>query len=150
MADVFDLAAYILDRTGPLTAAKLQKLVYYCQAWSLVWDERPIFPERIEAWASGPVVPDLFQAHKGKFEIGPQDLVQGSPENLSSDEIDTVLAVLEHYGDKSAQWLVDLTHMEEPWKEARGHCGPGEKCSNEVTHGSMAEYYLGLVSEQKK
>ena len=38
---VFDVAAYILQKTGSMTTMKLQKLVYYSQAWSLVWDEKP-------------------------------------------------------------------------------------------------------------
>ena len=37
MASAHDVAAYILKKLGPMTAMKLQKLVYYCQAWSLVW-----------------------------------------------------------------------------------------------------------------
>jgi uncharacterized phage-associated protein len=59
MASAHDVAAYILSRQGRMTAMKLQKLVYYSQAWSVVWDERPLFPEKIEAWANGPVVRDL-------------------------------------------------------------------------------------------
>ena len=43
MASVFDVAAYILHRAGTMTAMKLQKLVFYSQAWSLVWDEKPLF-----------------------------------------------------------------------------------------------------------
>jgi len=65
MANVFDVARYILKHTGPVTAWKLQKLVYYSQAWSLVWDVRPLFPERIEAWANGPVCPELYAQHRG-------------------------------------------------------------------------------------
>jgi uncharacterized phage-associated protein len=42
---------------------KLQKLVYYAQAWALVWDDEPIFDEEIEAWANGPVVRGLYEAH---------------------------------------------------------------------------------------
>ena len=42
---VLDVAAYILERQGRMPTTKLQKLVYYCQAWSLVWDERPLFDE---------------------------------------------------------------------------------------------------------
>ena len=57
---VFDVAAYILDKLGPISTIKLQKLVYYCQAWSLVWDEEPLFSERIEAWVNGPVVRELL------------------------------------------------------------------------------------------
>ena len=59
MASVFDVAAYILERQGPMTTWKLQKLVYYSQAWSLVWDDDVLFPEEIEACANGPVVREL-------------------------------------------------------------------------------------------
>ena len=55
---VLDVAAYILKKLGSMTTMKLQKLVYYSQAWSLVWDEQSLFIESIEAWANGPVVSD--------------------------------------------------------------------------------------------
>jgi|SRR6516225_8231636 hypothetical protein len=67
MATVFDVAAYILGKKGEMTAWKLQKLVYYSQAWSLVWDLRPLFAERIEAWPNGPVCPDLYRVHAGQL-----------------------------------------------------------------------------------
>mgnify|MGYP001247259517 CR=1 FL=1 len=44
MVSVFDVASYILQKQGPMTTMKLQKLVYYCQAWSLVWNEEPRKP----------------------------------------------------------------------------------------------------------
>ena len=59
MTSIFDVAAYVLDKLGVMTTMKLEKLCYYSQAWSLVWDERRLFPERFEAWANGPVGPDL-------------------------------------------------------------------------------------------
>lgn len=60
MANVRDVADYILAQRGPMSAMKLQKLVYYSQAWHLTWAEEPIFDARIEAWANGPVVPLLY------------------------------------------------------------------------------------------
>jgi len=52
-----------------MTAMKLQKLAYYSQAWSLVWDEKALFPEKIEAWANGPVVRALYDRHRGMFKV---------------------------------------------------------------------------------
>src|SRR5680860_208464 len=69
MASVLDVAEYILKETGSMTTMKLQKLVYYSQAWSLVWDEKPLFGEPIEAWANGPVVRALYEAHRGRFQV---------------------------------------------------------------------------------
>ncbi len=40
MVSIFDVATYILKKKGPMTTWKLQKLVYYSQAWSLVWDDK--------------------------------------------------------------------------------------------------------------
>ncbi len=141
---VFDVARYILQQNNTLTTVKLQKLIYYCQAWSLVWDEKPLFNEEIQAWANGPVVPDLFQFHKGKFKIAVSDLPKSKTCNLTSTQKETIKSILKHYGDKSAQWLVDLTHLEEPWRNARGNCGCGDSCSNVISHGAMVEYYSGL------
>ncbi len=144
MASVFDVAKYILKKCGNTTTVKLQKLSYYCQAWSLVWDEKPIFKNKIQAWANGPVIPTLFQAHRGKFVVITRDFPQGDTKRLSREQRETIESVLEYYGDKSAQWLVDLTHLEDPWREARKGCKPGGKCNNEITMGSMMEYYSGL------
>ena len=69
MANVLDVAAYILKRKGSMTTWKLQRLVYYGQAWSLVRDDDALFPEEIEAWANGPVVRALYNAHRGKHRI---------------------------------------------------------------------------------
>lgn len=137
-----DVAAYILRQQGALTAMKLQKLVYYAQAWSLVWDEMPLFEEHIEAWANGPVVPELYNCHRGQFRVGSWEW--GNPEQLSETQRETVDAVLKFYGDKSSQWLSDLTHREEPWREARRGLAPGERGNHEISHAAMAEYYGGL------
>jgi uncharacterized phage-associated protein len=142
MAGVHDVAQYILQKTGRITAWKLQKLVYYSQAWSLVWDERPLFPERIEAWANGPVSPDLYNQHRGSFVV--EKLALGNAVMLDKDAQETVDAVLDHYGDKSSQWLSDLTHQEDPWRNARGKLADGERGNSIITHGAMADYYGNL------
>jgi len=144
VANAHDVAAYILAKRGPMTAMKLQKLVYYSQAWSLVWDERPIFTERIEAWAQGPVVPDLFNEHRGVFLV--KKLEKSDADALDADERETVDAVLKAYGDKSSQWLSDLTHQEAPWLDAREGIPPGQFCDTEIGLAEMAEYYGSLTS----
>lgn len=142
MVSVFDVASYILTKTGSMTAMKLQKLVYYSQAWSLVWDDEPLFREPIQAWVNGPVVPDLYKAHKGQYLV--ESLKKGNPDALTDNQKDTVDSVLKHYGAKSSQWLSDLTHMEDPWKLAREGLDDGDRCEQEISHASMAEYYSGL------
>ena len=137
-----DVAQYIIKKTGPMTAMKLQKLLYYSQAWSLVWDEKPLFSERIEAWANGPIVADLYPQHRGMFQIN--EWPSGNAAALESEQTTTVDSVLKFYGDKTGQWLSELTHREEPWKTAREGLSPGERGNNEISLASMAEYYGSL------
>ncbi len=142
---VFDVAAYIIKQIGVVPAMKLHKLVYYSQAWSLVWDELPLFLEPIEAWANGPVVRRLYARHRGVFLVSKKD-VGGKHKKLNKDQRETVDAVLDFYGKKSSQWLSDLTHQEDPWKDARSSAGlaPGERGNARISDAAMAEYYTGL------
>ena len=139
---VFDVASYILQKCGGITAMKLQKLIYYCQAWSLVWDESPLFIEKIEAWSNGPVVRELFEAHKGQFLVN--EIPTGNSEKLSPVQKETVDVILETYGKKSSQWLSDLSHSEKPWQDARRGMEDNERGDMEISHASMAEYYENL------
>jgi uncharacterized phage-associated protein len=143
MANVFDTAKYILEKSGTMSAMKLQKLCYYSQAWSLVWDDYPLFEEDFEAWANGPVCPTLYFKTKGKYLIAASDET-GGEEDLSDGQKDTVDKVLEHYGSHDAQWLSQLTHMEDPWINAREGVPFGAGCNNVITKESMALYYGGL------
>lgn len=145
MASVLDVARYVIKKKNPVTTMKLQKLVYYCQAWSLAWDEVPLFPEDFEAWANGPVCPLLFNRHRGQFRLY-EDFLNDLPNyNFTEDETETMDSVLDHYGDKSPEWLSQLTHMELPWREARKGVPLGEPCTNVISKESMMSYYGGLI-----
>jgi len=146
MASALDVAKYILQEQGEMTAMKLQKLVYYAQAWSLVWDEQPIFEEKIEAWANGPVVRELYDAHRGRFRVDQGVISNGDSRKLTEKEKSAIDVVLDYYGAKDSQWLSDLTHAEQPWKQSRKNCPPGTRSNHEITLASMAEYYSAVAS----
>lgn len=140
MATVFDVASYILSKQGPMTTMKLEKLCYYSQAWSLVWDEKPLFNEEFQAWANGPVCPDLYHVHKGLFRIEPET-ISGNPDAIDNDGKETINAVLKYYAPMSAYQLSELTHHESPWLDARGELKEGERCDTVIENSAMAEYY---------
>lgn len=82
---VIDVAEYILERHAAnaraagyrgdmhekMSTMKLQRLVYFAQGWNLAFVGTPLFDEKIEAWASGPVVRELWELHKDELMIGP-------------------------------------------------------------------------------
>lgn len=133
---VFDVAEYILSESDAITAMKLERLCYYAQAWSLVWDERPLFGEEFQAWANGPVCPELYARHRGEFTVTPGGL-HGDPGVLDQSRRDTVDAMLRYYGTLSAYELSTLVQREPPWRDV---CG-----GHVITFASMAEYYGSLT-----
>ena len=145
MASSLDVAEYILQQKGPVTAMKLQKLVYYAQAWSLALEHEPIFEESIEAWANGPVVRELFESHRGQYYVSA--IPSGDPEQLSEEQKETIDAVVIYYGQKSPEWLRDRTHSEDPWRKARGVCSDGQRSNNRISFESMEEYYSELEED---
>jgi len=141
MVTCHDVAKYILEKKGPMPAMKLQKLVYYCQAWSLVWDGVALFNEEIEAWANGPVVRALYDLHRGMFII--KSLPKAASSKLTPLQKETIDSVLNTYGDKTPQWLSDLTHMEDPWLNTRRNANltDGERGNAVISHAEMYNYY---------
>jgi uncharacterized phage-associated protein len=141
MVSVFDVAVHILDKfQAPLSSMKLQRLCYYAQAWSLVWEEKALFENSFEAWANGPICRDLYNEHKGKFTLLKGQL-QGDASKLSQEEKQTIDDVLKVYGKKSATELSGLTQNEGPWKEARVGLSEWERGEAVITQEAIARYY---------
>lgn len=146
---VFDVACYVMSKVKQCTTMKLQKLLYYCQAWYLVWNDKPLFRENIEAWANGPVIRELYNFHKGLFTITENMMSLGNPNLLSIEQKTDIDNILNAYADKTSQWLIDQTHSERPWQEARRGMSPNERGHKVITHAAMAEYYSSLYEQEE-
>lgn len=145
---VFDVANYflkIVDRESGscITHLKLQKLIYYAQAWHLAFTDDTLFDSRIEAWVHGPACPQLYNEYRG---AGYDNLP--APEQpifeFNQSELDTLEAVWECYGDYDGKFLEELTHQELPWQEARRGLAPGEHSTNEISLETMKTFYRHL------
>ena len=147
MAHVQDVAAYILSRRGPMTAMKLQKLCYYSYGYHLAWEERQLFPEGFEAWANGPVCPELYQLHRGRLQIQPSD-VPGDVSVLDKGEKESINLVLGAYGDFTAHQLSAMTHRPGPWASARQRAGaaPMERSNERLDDEEIFEFFDALTS----
>lgn len=140
MASVFDVAQYILQRIKPISGIKLQKLVYYCQAWYLAWNQgSPLFEDPIEAWINGPVVRSLYNLHRGQSRI--YSLPKGDADRLTISQKTSIQRVLDNYGNKEDTWLILRSHQEAPWKDARRGLSPLEASTNEVSIASIHSFY---------
>lgn len=127
------------EKANPLSSVKLQKLLYYAQAWHLVFHSDSLFDDEIEAWVHGPVVPCVFRKYCG---MGLSPLSRTASEIIARAHLQGVWRV---YG-KFDEWELErLTDSEAPWKEARGDLPLDAPCHNRISKESMESYYSSLL-----
>ena len=133
-----------------VTNKKLQKLVYYAQAWSLALNNKKLFNDPIEAWVHGPAVRSLYLQYK-RFGFEPIiEEVKPDLLNISSEAKKLLDTVWQAYGKLDAGYLEMLTHSEEPWREAREGLQHHESSGNEISLETMRSYYSRRMAETRK
>lgn len=151
---VHHIADYFINKVDhsagdAITHLKLQKMVYYAQAWYLAINHRPLFDAQFEAWRHGPVCRALYNkfSHLGWSPIS-DDAYAGLPSvDLDKDTIEFLDELWEEYGQYSAKKLEDLTHAEFPWIEARGDCAPEARCEEIISEQTMERFYQARLTE---
>lgn len=125
-----------------LSNLKLQKLVYYTQAFHLALYESPLFDEDICAWSHGPVIPELYQKYKehGSGNI-PFEAKNTDFDKFDGDVVDLLDEIYEVYGQYSAWKLRNLTHEEPPWQETLQ--------SEVISHDKMKEFFKSLLVDEE-
>lgn len=164
---ISDVAKYTVLRLQQLGASisplKLQKLLYYIQAWHMVYfNHNSLFSTEPEAWVNGPAYRVIYDEYKS---VGIYDQITPAFFNLTfktlgdevkklHDEMDLqdeqwnfLEAIYKHYGTMGHDRLVMLTHSEKPWNEARKGLSPIEYSDNKISLELMYSYYKGLLEK---
>jgi uncharacterized phage-associated protein len=123
----------------PITNLRLQKLMYYAQAWFLALHGRRLIPAEFQAWVHGPVCHSLYQRFRG-YAWNPITEAVDAPDLPS--EVDAHLReVMEVYGGYSAWDLERLTHAEAPWQNARGDLPADAPSTAVIADDDMRRFY---------
>ena len=104
-----DVLRELRSRERTMGAVKAHKLLYYCQGWHLAHYGTPMFTEKIEAWANGPVVSSLWADER---HARPKP----APHSLEGTHLDIIDYVIERYGVETGKSLVARSHREDPWR----------------------------------
>lgn len=139
-----------------ISPLKLQKLLYYVQAWYMVFygKENAPFEDKPQAWVNGPVYPEIYQTYKDKTanmcdHLKVSDFCEGEPEvamgklteGLGGLDFELLESIILLYGSKSQNDLIFLTHSEQPWVDARKDLRPFDRSNQELSLDTMYEYY---------
>lgn len=155
MATIGQISDYIIlrlntDGNSDLTSLKLQKLLYYVQAWHLAFFGIPMFEGEFQAWVHGPVNREIYNLYKAtKYTYSPITLEDMTDKEVASklteNELLHVNNILDAYAGYTPTQLEFMTHNEAPWQESRKgltQYARGEKVINE---GHMAEFYAARL-----
>ncbi|MCY9289773.1 DUF4065 domain-containing protein [Bacillus haynesii] len=142
-----DIARYFIHKSKPgtsenITNLKLQKILYYAQGLYLKNHRLPLFNERIEAWAHGPVVPDVYREFK-KYKYNEIDKNKENTDfnNLSTEEqlfLDSVWEELKKFSGKD---LEEETHHHTPWKDKRDGLPEFVSTNDEITVKEICNWF---------
>ena len=137
----FEVARYIIhheaQQNRPVSNLRLQKLLYFVQA-KFVMDSHGTSPcsyEKMEAWGFGPVVREVYYEYRyyGGAMIP-------SERNFSTTIAPRDQSMLDEILNDCAQFsmsaLVDITHSQTPWQEARRY-------NKEITTAAIYNYFRG-------
>ena len=138
------------DHKG-LDNKKIQKLLYYSQAWNLVFNKKPFFSDKIEAWIHGPAILEVWKNFKDfDFTIPHPEISEDSFNFLKKEEKELLDDVWRVYGKFDGDYLEVLSHNESPWQKARQGLRDVESSQNEITLDSIKEFYLKKWEEAAK
>lgn len=137
------LLAECREQGEVLTNLKLQKLLFYSQAWFLALENRPLFAEDFQAWVHGPVLPSQYHRFK-EFTWRPLTIDVATPK--VDDSVGShLMSIIEEFGTETAVALERMTHLEKPWLAARGDLGPSAISDAKISKVAMMDYYRSMM-----
>ena len=141
VADFF--LAFANEFEEPITNLKLQKLVYYAQAWYLANYGKSLFDADFEAWVHGPIIPALYYKYKiYSFKPIIEDLsIEDIKNRIDKDIFEYLNEVAEVYMPRTGYEMELMAHRELPWIAARKGFEPDQSCHNIISKESMRQYY---------
>jgi uncharacterized phage-associated protein len=145
VSKIADYFIYVANETGSyLSNLKLQKLLYYAQAWHLALYGIPLFDEEFEAWVHGPVIPSLYAKYK---KFGWKPILEEVEKPEFHEELQNFLdEVTEEYFMLDAFELEMMVHRETPWIESRGGLPIDEPSHAIISQQSMKDYFKARVA----
>ena len=131
------------ERGDILTPLKLQKLMFYADAWNMALYDEELTSEKFQAWIHGPVAVSQYRRFKDyRWRPITADIQAPDLDPKVSNHIEEILDV---FGVENAIALEQMTHQEEPWLRARGGLADTEACNTPIDKELTKRYYRSIA-----
>lgn len=156
MYNVLDVCRYVInysnDKDYDISNLKLQKLLYFIQAYFLINKNETCFNETIEAWDFGPVIPKAYSEYKqygGGHIPSISSYIEMDSDNIwsvhrvkynnnifSNADKKMINDVINQFAEYTATDLTSLSQNQAPWNNIYE-----PYTNNEITKESIKEYF---------
>lgn len=141
------LVGFCQEHGDVITNMRLQRLLYFAQAWHLALEGSTLFPELMQAWPSGPVQPDVF-ARFSYNEHRPIESHRSAP-RLPKAIVQHLNDVMRAYGTLNAFELELQAQRDLPWNEARIGLSDENPARPAISNQSMRKFYRKRLDGEK-
>lgn len=143
------LSDYILKHYEPMSHLKLQKLLFYCDAYHLAYFDQELVEDSFEAWVHGPVSRKVYDSLKDKSMLYAELSYSNSTGKdvdkefgkLTQDQQTLIVSILTDLSTWTGLELERATHNERPWLEARIGYAEADKCHEIISKKTVQAFY---------
>lgn len=133
------------ERGDLLTPLKLQKLMFYADAWFMALYNGELTTERFQAWVHGPVA--LSQYHRFKENRWHPILDEVDMPEFDERSTNHLREILDVFGPETGPALEMMTHSETPWLDARGGIPDDEPCNAYISKETTKKFYASIAED---
>lgn len=146
---IYNVALYIINKLKEIDTLALQKILYFASGFSHIFLENEIINTQPEAWKYGPVYKDIYEcfSYYGYKKIDYNELLQNKELDLSDEEQNYLNIILENFACYSASILREMTHLTEPWINARKGLDYNESSNRIIYKEDMNKYFDKIIKE---
>lgn len=144
--EIIDIVKWLLSKED-MTHKRLQKYLYFLYAEYLVETNADVnniglklFKNDFEAWVHGPVSKSIYSIFRG---TGMSILTINSAidNKIELQDVEILEKIYNKYMNFGTETLETMTHVHDPWKNARGVLGANEICTEPISDKSIFEFY---------
>lgn len=152
MYNCFDVADYFLwkaeEENEGLDPMKLLKLTYIAHGYNLGFYGKALFPNKVQAWKYGTVIPELYHVVK-RFKtnnVDKETISLYKENNISGDQKKLLDSVWKAYKGLNGLQLSELTHRKgTPWEKLFDNT-----YNVTISNDLIEEHYKNIISNKRE
>ena len=148
---LYNYTLYIINKMKEVDPLSIQKILYFANGFSNKFLNHNLFNNEAQAWIYGPVYSDIYDAlsYYQSKKIDYNELVKDIIIDISSEEMNYIDYIIKYFGCYSGSILREMTHLTDPWINAREGLAIDEASKRIITIEDTNNYFDKISKKYK-